>query len=47
MPIALAMLTRGAQRLGERVRLHHLGKSFDADVVKTPFFDPTGERLHG
>jgi len=47
MPIALAMLTRGAQRLGERVRVHNLGASFEADVVKTPFVDPNGDRLHG
>ncbi len=46
-PIALAMLARGAQRLGERVRVHHLGTTIEAEVVKTAFFDPAGDRLHG
>ena len=46
-PVALAMLARGAQRMGERVRVHHLGTIIDAEVVSTTFFDPTGERLHG
>ena len=45
-PVALAMLARGAERLGERVRLHHLGTTIEATVVKTPFIDPTGARLH-
>jgi sarcosine oxidase subunit alpha len=45
-PVALAMLARGAARLGERVRLHHLGTTVEATVVKTPFVDPTGARLH-
>ena len=46
-PIALAMLARGAQRLGERVRVHHLGAIIEAEVVKSAFFDPSGERLRG
>lgn len=46
-PIALAMLARGAQRLGERVRVHHLGAIIDAEVVKSAFYDPTGARMHG
>ncbi len=46
-PVALAMLSRGAERLGERVRIHHLGSVFEARVVKAPFIDPKGERLHG
>jgi len=46
-PIALALLTRGAQRLGERVRVYHLGRETMALVVKTPFFDPEGRRVHG
>jgi sarcosine oxidase subunit alpha len=45
MPVALAMLARGAARLGERVTVHHLGAMLEADVVKAPFVDPTGERL--
>jgi len=47
MPVALAMLARGGQRLGERIRVHHLGAVLEAEVVKTPFVDPNGERLHG
>jgi sarcosine oxidase subunit alpha len=46
-PVALAMLARGTERLGEKVRVHHLGAVIDAEVVKAPFIDPKGERLHG
>jgi sarcosine oxidase subunit alpha len=46
-PVALAMLKRGSERLGERLRVHHLGTTREAQVVKAPFIDPTGERLHG
>ena len=45
-PVALGMLARGSQRLGENIRVHHLGKIIDAEVVKAPFVDPKGERLH-
>ena len=46
-PVALGMLARGTQRQGEKVRVHHLGKFIDAEVVKAPFIDPEGARLHG
>ena len=46
-PVALGMLARGTQRLGEKIRVHHLGASIDARVVKAPFIDPEGRRLHG
>jgi sarcosine oxidase subunit alpha len=46
-PIALAMLARGSKRTGERVRVHHLGMTIEADVVTAPFFDPQGLRLRG
>ena len=46
-PVALGMLKRGTQRLGERIRVHHLGTPIDAVVVKAPFIDPAGERLTG
>ena len=46
-PVALAMLRGGQARVGERLRVYHLGRSCDALVVPTPFFDPKGERLHG
>jgi len=46
-PIALALLTRGSQRIGERVVMYHLGAAIPAQVVRTPFFDPEGRRVHG
>lgn len=46
-PIALALLKRGTQRVGEKLQAWHLGSAIEAEVVKTPFFDPAGERLHG
>jgi sarcosine oxidase subunit alpha len=46
-PIALALLTRGAQRIGEQVRVYHLGAETAARVVRTPFVDPQGERVRG
>jgi sarcosine oxidase subunit alpha len=46
-PVALAMLKGGSQRLGEEVRVHHLGTSIAARVAKLPFVDPAGTRVHG
>jgi sarcosine oxidase, subunit alpha len=46
-PVALAMLSRGASRQGERIGVHHLGTTIDAEVVALPFIDPTGVRVHG
>jgi sarcosine oxidase subunit alpha len=46
-PVALGMLARGFQRVGEHVRVNHLGATIDAIVVKGPFIDPQGERLRG
>jgi sarcosine oxidase, subunit alpha len=46
-PVALGLLQRGSQRLGDRVRVFHLGAEIAAEVVATPFFDPKGERLNG
>jgi sarcosine oxidase subunit alpha len=46
-PVALGMLSRGFERMGERVTVHHLGTRIDAVVVKGPFVDPQGERLRG
>ena len=46
-PVALGILARGSERLGERVRVHHLGATMEAVVVKAPFIDPAGERLDG
>jgi glycine cleavage system aminomethyltransferase T len=41
------MLVRGAERLGEKIRVHHLGTIIEAQVVKAPFVDPKGDRLRG
>ena len=46
-PVALAMLRRGGQRVGEHVTVFHLGQPFAVEVVKTPFFDVAGDRLNG
>jgi len=46
-PVALAMLKRGRQRLGELVTAYHLGRPIAAEVVRTPFVDSAGERLNG
>ncbi len=46
-PVALAMLARGAERLGETVGVHHLGQRIDAIVVAISWIDPEGKRLHG
>lgn len=46
-PIALAMLKRGTDRMGENLIAWHLGTSIQVEVVKTPFLDPAGEKLRG
>src|SRR5882724_66570 len=46
-PVALALLDGGSERLCEQVRVHHLGAITAAQVVKTPFVDPEGKRVHG
>ena len=46
-PVALGLLSRGFERVGEHVRVHHLGASIEAIVVKGPFIDPRGEKLRG
>ena len=46
-PVALALLNGGFGRLGETVRVYHLGRTIEAQVVKTPFLDPEGVRVHG
>jgi sarcosine oxidase subunit alpha len=46
-PVALGMLARGTQRMGEKIRVHHLGSVIDAVVVSAPFIDPQGDRLRG
>ena len=46
-PVALGLLAGGTRRLGERLKVHHLGATFDAVVVQGPFIDPAGEKVHG
>jgi sarcosine oxidase subunit alpha len=46
-PVALAMLARGRARLGEQLRVFHLGTEIGARVVTLPFVDPQGARVHG
>ncbi|HEX4242213.1 MAG TPA: 2Fe-2S iron-sulfur cluster-binding protein [Steroidobacteraceae bacterium] len=45
-PIALAMLRGGRQHYGARVSVHDLGRRTTAEVVRPPFFDVEGARLH-
>ncbi len=47
-PVAMAMLTRGFERMGETVKVYdaRLGRSFEAEVVSPVAYDPKGERLH-
>jgi len=47
IPVALALLKGGSQRTGEELRVHHLGTTIVARVVKLPFVDPAGARVHG
>lgn len=46
-PVALCMLARGQSRIGDTLTVWHLGHSIEAEVVKTPFYDPSGERVNG
>jgi sarcosine oxidase subunit alpha len=46
-PVALGLLAGGAGRLGAEVRAWHLGREFRARIVKLPFVDPQGVRVHG
>lgn len=46
-PIALALVRRGTQRIGEKLTAWYLGQAIPAEIVTTPFYDSTGERLNG
>jgi sarcosine oxidase subunit alpha len=46
-PVAMGMLAGGAARIGERVSLYDMGAMLEAEVVRLPFLDPSGERLKG
>lgn len=45
-PIALGIVERGADLMGEEVTVHHLGAQRQATVCAPCFFDPEGSRLH-
>lgn len=45
-PIALALLERGSDRMGERVTLRHMGQTATATVSAPCALDPEGERLN-
>ena len=44
-PIALALIERGLNRLGEEIDLYHLGRSLKARISPPSAFDPDGSRL--
>jgi sarcosine oxidase, subunit alpha len=46
-PVALGLLARGRERIGEQLRLFHLGVEIAARVVGLPFVDSQGARVHG
>ena len=46
-PVALGMLARGHSRIGQTLTVWHMGQPIEAEVAKTPFYDPAGERLNG
>ena len=45
--IALALVERGRERLGETVHVPLGGRTVAADIVEPCFYDPEGERLRG
>jgi sarcosine oxidase, subunit alpha len=45
--LAMALIERGTQRLGETVRVWHLGSTRLARIADARFFDAEGERLRG
>jgi sarcosine oxidase subunit alpha len=45
-PAALALVERGRERIGEPVRIWHLGVERRARIADPRFYDPSGERLN-
>ena len=47
--IGLALIRRGPERIGERMRAYDPVRNgdFEVEVVSPVFIDPRGERLHG
>lgn len=46
-PLAMALVQRGTQRMGEEVRVWNLGDWRAARIVDARFYDPAGERING
>ena len=46
-PLALALVRRGSDRLGETVKIWHLGRWRTGTIATPRFYDPTGDRLNG
>ena len=46
-PIALGLVERGLERMGEEISLAHLGKTRRATITAPCAFDPEGARLNG
>ncbi|WP_121067449.1 2Fe-2S iron-sulfur cluster-binding protein [Chachezhania antarctica] len=45
-PIALGLVERGTQRMGETVTLFHLGQTYQATLTSPVAFDREGARIH-
>jgi sarcosine oxidase, subunit alpha len=45
-PIALGLIERGPDRMGEDIVVEHLGQAFRARIVSPCFLDPKGARLN-
>lgn len=45
-PIALGLVERGRDRIGETVTVFHLGKTYEATLSTPVAFDPDGARIH-
>ncbi len=45
-PIAMGLVENGAERIGEDIRVRHLGQQRQATICSACVYDPTGERLN-
>jgi sarcosine oxidase subunit alpha len=46
-PIALGLIERGQERLGETIEFVHFGRRLSATICPPCFLDPAGDRLNG
>ncbi len=46
-PVAMGLVAGGVDRMGEAVRVWHLGKVRPARIVEPRFYDPEGAKLNG